>query len=106
MELITKSILISLAIVGLRIISSKGMILYFLRMPYEWLRDKAERTIINKVLWYLLIPTIGCVVCMSSVYTIVINYYYFTVDKWILINIFVVCCLNAIIYGFYTKLND
>jgi hypothetical protein len=39
-HLILTSIIISLAIVGLRIISSPGMILYFLRKPYDRLSDK------------------------------------------------------------------
>jgi len=35
--LIITTIMISLFCVGLRIISSKGMIFYFIRKPYEWL---------------------------------------------------------------------
>jgi hypothetical protein len=42
-HLILTSIIISLAIVGLRIISSPGMILYFLRKPYDRLSDKMNK---------------------------------------------------------------
>ena len=42
MEILIRSLEISLAICGLRIVSSKGMILYFLRMPYEWLQNELK----------------------------------------------------------------
>lgn len=39
MDIIIKSLIISFACIGLRIISSPGMILYFLRMPFDKLKE-------------------------------------------------------------------
>ena len=124
-ELIEQSIIISLAIVGLRIVSSKGMILHFLRMPYEWLlgmydfweeeyqntdddevEDYCRKHMIKfKVPIYILKPIIGCTTCMASVYTILISYLYFEVTTWTVLQIFIVACLNSIIMAYYEKLN-
>lgn len=40
MEILIKALVISLFCVGLCIISSPGMIFYFLRMPYDWLKAR------------------------------------------------------------------
>lgn len=113
--IIIKSVIISLAIVGLRVVSSRGMILYFLRMPYEWLVENEVKedwcnsiTITNKLytlLIYLLKPIIGCCVCMASVYTIAIDYYYYDLSKWTVLTIFMVATLNSIIFALYEKIN-
>lgn len=127
--ILLKSIVISLACVGLRIASSKGMLLYFLRMPYEWLTDKTKKEkfsynmqatnarglevrilIMSRIKKlsipiYILKPIIGCVTCMASVYTLLIEHFYFgNIDKWTILIIFIVACLNSIIYAFYEKL--
>lgn len=96
MEILIKSIVISLSICGLRIVSSKGMILYFLRKPFE-----------NTTGWknYLAKPFILCVTCMSSIWTIAIDYFYYgNMDKWTILTIFVVSALNAVIYATYKKI--
>jgi len=153
MELLIKSLIISLFCVGLRITSSKGYLLYFLRMPYERLEDlkKLKNKLIessNKIIketyivieskkgWHdtdenakklgkmldlirenektikstnpnknnwLILPLkvfIGCIVCMAS-YTWLIDYLYYTVDKWTILTVFIVACLNPIIYTLY-----
>lgn len=117
MELLEKALIISLYCVGLRIISSKGMILYFLRKPYEWIntrRDAAEmfkdekdwkagkiETLFYEVGTYVLKPLIGCVVCMGSFWTIIIELTYFNLSLSTLLLIFIVCAMNGIIYGMY-----
>ena len=98
-QILLKSILISLAIVGLRIVSSPGMILYILRMPYEWAQKN------NPYLTYLLKPIIGCTTCMASVWTIIIELVYFDLSLWTLITTFIVACMNSIFYELYDKLN-
>jgi len=119
--LITKSIIISLAICGLRMVSSKGMILEFLRMPYEWLLCEVEEiskfnklhsidsTLLEtwkyKILIYILKPLIGCTTCMASVWTLIIEYSYFKLSWWSVITVFIVACMNSIIFALYEKLN-
>lgn len=124
MEILIKSLIISLAIVGLRIVSSPGMFLYFLRMPYEILvnvnkrfnkrvpKDKAELwvgqfigLILLRMPVYLLKPIIGCTTCMASVWTIVIDYTYFELNKYTILTAFIVAALNSLIYALYVKLD-
>lgn len=97
MEIIIKSLIISFFCVGLRIVSGEGMILHFLRKPYEIVKNEAIKTILK--------PIIGCVTCMGSVWTIVISYFYFEVTKWTLLQIIIVCGFNAIIYAYYESIN-
>jgi len=100
MEILIKAIIISLFCVGLRIISSPGMLLFFLRMPYDWAKDR------SKVLHYLLKPVIGCGTCMASVWTIAIELgYYGAFTLQSVIIAFVVAALNSIIHAYYEKLN-
>mgnify|MGYP007059577415 CR=1 FL=1 len=100
MELIIKSFIISLAIVELRIFSSPGMILFFLRMPYDYFNDR------SKVITYLLKPVIGCTTCMASVWTLVIDAFYFErLNKWTILTIFIVACLNSIIMALYERIS-
>ena len=126
--IIIKAIVISLAIVGLRIVSSKGMILHILRMPYEYLQNElnmniaflsslkySEATIkyineqkriivYHKIAIYLLKPIIGCTTCMASFYTIIIEYSYFDLSKWSILTIFMVATINSILFSLYEKL--
>lgn len=116
--MIERAIIISLAIVGLRVVSSKGMILYFLRMPYEYcisaldfydaIYDCNHKARIKKIqfktLIYILKPIIGCCTCMASVYTITIDYYYFELTEWTVLSIFMVATLNSIIFSLYERL--
>ena len=99
MDMLIKSLIISLACVGLRIVSSPGMILYFLRMPYEWAQNESD------MLTYILKPVIGCVTCMASVWTLVIEkVFYSGLNKATILIIFIVAALNSIIYGIYQKI--
>ena len=101
-----KSLVISLFCVGLRMVTDDGMILEAIRKPYVWLREK-ELNIWGEIILYLLTPIIGCVVCMSSVWTLLIDYYYFNCfGKWTILTIFVVASLNALIYSWFNKLNE
>lgn len=105
MEIIVKAIVISSFCVGLRITSDDGMILEFLRYPYKWLQGK-DLNIIGKICEYILTPIIGCVICMASVWSLVIDYYYFNnFNKWTILLIFVVASFNGIIYSIFDKLN-
>lgn len=127
MELLIKSLIISFAIVGLRIASSKEMVLYFLRAPYDilkrvrkstndkFIKNSTERLeLYVYVFWrailldlpiYLMKPVIGCVTCMASFWTLVIEHFYFgNIDKWTILTIFVVAAFNSISYAFYEKL--
>ncbi len=90
-------IFISLFCVGLRIASSKGMVLYFLRRPYE----KAKSPFLN----WLLSPLIGCCTCMASVHSLWIFCYLneFVFLDWLLCAISV-AALNAILYRTYEYL--
>ena len=105
MEILIKALIISLFCVGLRITSDDGMILSFIRMPYVWLESK-ELNFWGKLAHYLLKPIIGCITCMASVWSITIDYYYFHYfNKWTILLIFVVACLNTMIYRLYEKLD-
>lgn len=95
MELLVKSLIISLFCVGLRIITSKGMIGYPLRKPFENLTGWKQ---------YIMKPFILCVTCYASVWTIIIEYSYFKLSWWTLLIIFIVACLNSIIMALYEKL--
>jgi hypothetical protein len=99
MEVLIKALIISGFCIGLRIISSPGMIFYFLRMPYEW----AEKN--SNPLKQVLKPVIGCGTCMASVWTLAIelgHYHTFTTESVIIA--FVVAALNSIFYAYYEKL--
>lgn len=99
MEILIKSLVISLFCVGLRIISSPGMLLYFLRQPYEWAQNKTN------ILKHLLKPVIGCGTCMASVWTIAIELtYYNELSLKTFIIMFIVAALNSILYAYYEKL--
>lgn len=127
MEILEKALIISLFCVGLRIISRKGMILYFLRMPYESIKKEIKfiRKLNKQKKWltqeenlfsgllkicyvlnmaiirFILKASIGCVTCMSGTYTIILELSYYSLSKWTVLTIFIVACLNSIIYGIY-----
>lgn len=97
-EIIFTSVVISMFCVGLRIISSPGMIFYFLRSPYEKTSSKLFKFIFK--------PIIGCVTCMGSVHSI-----------WIFIAMhgasweLIVCAissagLNAITFSHYERISS
>jgi len=121
MEILIKALIISLFCVGLRIISGPGMLLYFLRMPYEYYKNygvwakhfemnesfELPQSAIRRynLASYLLKPIIGCGTCMASVWTIVIELgYYNTFTIQSVIIAFVVAALNSIIHAYYEKL--
>lgn len=88
--------LISLACLGVRAVTDKGMIFYFLRCPFERLeekRDEIDETILEKIgdlqyltytyrldsfktlfytsILYLMKPILTCSTCMASVHTLI-----------------------------------
>ena len=101
MDILLKALIISLFCVGLRIISSPGMIFYFLRQPYEWSQRHSQ------LLKYILKPVIGCGTCMASVWTIAIEigYYNNTFSVQSVIIAFIVAALNSLIYAYYEKIS-
>lgn len=127
MELLEKALIISLFCVGLRIVSSKGMILSWLRFPYEsinkeikfirklnkqkkWLTQEENLFsgllkicyVLNMaIIRVILKAVIGCVVCMGSFWTIIIELTYFKLSLSTLLLIFIVCAMNGIIYAMY-----
>ena len=129
--LLIKSLIISLVCVGLRMVSSKGMIFYFLRWPYDRLQKhlKKEKKFLKflkkattvpkipvtttekiilfyKTLIYILKPFIGCVTCMASVYSLAIDWHYYGhCDRYKVLLIFMVACLNTLFYTLFEKLN-
>lgn len=122
MEILIKSLIISLFCVGLRIISSPGMLLYFLRMPFDYYKNygvwakhfeiNEDFELPNKIknrynlATYLLKPIIGCGTCMASVWTVAIELgYYNTFTIQSVIIAFVVAALNSIIHAYYEQLN-
>ena len=133
MEILINSLIISLFCVGLRLVTEDGMILDFIRKPYEMLSKavyRQERFVkliyirrnknplidlryansvdwkryFNKKIIYLLKPIIGCVTCMSSVWSVVISHFFLNgIEKQTLLIIFVVACLNTWIYKLIDK---
>ena len=136
-ELLLKSLTISLFCVGLRIVSSKGMVLYFIRWPYDKFKELLAEEVklkedflyhlkagngnvedlkkgiraasyaigFERCLIYLLKPVIACSTCMASLWTILLDYFYFNaLGKSTIIIIFVCACLNSIIHAVYDKL--
>ena len=82
--ILIKSLTVSLFCVGLRIVSSEGMILHFLRKPYEYLENLKNEDDISELgnfYMYLMKPIIGCTTCMASVWSVVIDYYYFNYEN-------------------------
>ena len=107
MDILIKSLIVSLFCVGLRMVSSKEMILHFLRVPYEWVKSIKNPNKLNKLLVYLMKPIIGCVTCMSSVWSLVISHFYFGgINKWTILIIFVSSCLNTLIYTVFEKVDN
>jgi len=118
-------IFISLFCIGLRIVSSKGMILYFLRKPYDFvckeineikriynlIDNKDSKPLLAEhvkmeiryysILQYILKPIIGCVTCMASFWTIVWGFYYqFTIVEFFMVAL-PVAALNAVGFAVY-----
>lgn len=112
---------ISLFCIGLHIVMGEGMLLHFIRKPYDRNYDKLEvitneiksgfrnkdgeywrRTIIE----VLLKPVIGCVVCYSSFWTIVWHGLYFGFGELypLIHEMFIVAAFNAILVGLYDRL--
>jgi len=107
MDLLIKAFTISLFCVGLRIASSPGMVLYFLRYPFDLLLEVKKPNRLNSIAVNILKPVIGCITCMASVYTILIEVlYYKGLNMQTILLIFVVASMNTIIYTAYNNLND
>ncbi len=89
LSLFTTIILISAFCIGLRTISAKGFILYFLRIPYERSTGFLKQ---------LLKPVIGCCTCMASIHGtwifIFMNYGQIELSAtWFVF--LVLCCISA-----------
>lgn len=88
---------ISLFCVGLRLVTDRGMILDFLREPY--LSGGTVTQILLK-------PVFGCIVCMASVWTMVL-YPLLNGLEWKLIpTMFIVALFNGLIWNLYNKIED
>ena len=112
MMILENALIISLFCCGLRAVSSKNLILEFVRMPYLWATDMVNKTkhgnsartrhhFKYKAIYWILKALTGCVVCMSGIYTGLMDLCYYELSKWTILTIFTVACMNAIIYGIY-----
>jgi len=95
--MIIQALEISLAIVGLRLVTDKGMVLDFLRQPY------LSGGTITQI---LLKPVVGCYLCMSSFWTLVLYPFLVGVDWKIFPTMFIVAAFNAIIYNTILRLES
>ena len=96
MEILIQSLVISLASVGLRIITSAGMIGYPIRKPFENLTGWRQ---------YVMKPFILCVTCFASVWSVVISFFYYELNKETILIIFIAASLNSIIYALYEMIS-
>lgn len=56
---------------------------------------------------HIMKPIIGCCTCMASVWVIVIDYFYFnSLNKWTVLIIFVVACLNSLFYATFELIKE
>tara|TARA_R110000782_G_scaffold8498_1_gene27720 strand:+ start:200 stop:511 length:312 start_codon:yes stop_codon:yes gene_type:complete len=87
------ALIISLASLGFRAITGKGMILYFLRKPFDNSTDKA--------LIYAMKPVLLCSTCMASVHTLIwfpiITGEFFTAN--LILVMLMVATLNTLIWA-------
>ena len=109
--MITLAITISLATLGFRAITSNGMILYFLRKPFDIITENSYLEIkqpkINKIILHLAKPFITCVTCMASMHTLI--YYPIlvgTYDKYTIPVMLMVAFINTITWELYQKLQE
>ena len=88
--MIYTAIIISMASLGFRCITAPGMLLYFLRRPFENAHDFIR---------YLGKPLILCSTCMASVHTLIWYPYLVGEFNWdIIITMLIVAFLNTILY--------
>jgi len=109
--MIYTALIISLSTLGFRAITSNGMILYFLRRPFDiitennYLQIKQPKQ--NQIVLYLAKPLITCVTCMASIHTLI--YYPVIVgsyDKYTTPTMLIVAFLNTIIWEALEKLRE
>ena len=109
--MITLAIVISLATLGFRAITSQGMILYFLRRPFDIITENRDMNIkqpkYNLIILYLAKPFITCVTCMASIHTLI--WYYVIIGHYSTLTIpvmLMVAFINTIAWEAYQKLMD
>jgi len=99
---------ISLITIGFRCITDKGMILYFLRSPFDKLVDRKTGYISTqeyKKAWkydwliYLAKPFITCSTCMASVHTLLWYPYFIGWDLNIIPTMLMVATMNTVIFA-------
>jgi len=104
MKIIELALVISLASLGFRAITGKGMILYFLRQPFDYLTEKQT----NKPIIYLAKPILLCSTCMASVHTLIwfpiITGEFRTIN--IILTMLIVATLNTLIWATVEKLQE
>lgn len=102
---------ISLATLGFRAITSNGMILYFLRRPFDIITEnnylEIKQPAYKQFILYLAKPFITCVTCMASIHTLI---WYFVIvgnyDRFTIFVMLMVAFLNTIIWEIYEKLRE
>lgn len=113
--------IVSLFCFGLYITTEEGMLLHFLKKPYDRNYEKLElakqrklagfssplgeikrRTILDAILT----PIIGCIICFGSFWTLVwyTLFYGFSMPHILVLSMFIVSGLNALIIALYSKL--
>ena len=125
MNILYIALLISLASLGFRAITDKGMILYFLRKPFDKLSERktdleAEldkrfknlapfdgvhlydtmKVNIMKIILYIMKPFILCSTCMASVHTLV--WWFVMGFEWnynVVLVMLIVATLNTLIWS-------
>lgn len=84
-EILINIIIISLFCLGLRTILSDGMILHFIRKPFEGKKGPGKYD-------YLLKPVILCVVCFASVWGASV---FITLNGWDKMPELIICCISS-----------
>ena len=105
MIILTQSLIISFFCIGLRISMEEGMILESFRKPYTDLLEINEDDLnqLGKISYIVLKPIVGCITCMSSFWTLILSYFYFSITPRTILVIFIVAGLNSILYKIYEK---
>lgn len=116
---------------GLRIVTDKGQLLYFLRKPFDDMKDEIEvnenkieihkfakqikememcelMNKMNRQLLYLFKPILLCVTCLASVWGvtwfILLNGISIDLIKFMVLNSFIAAFINTFIWNLYERL--
>lgn len=104
MSLLITALAISMASLGFRLITDKGMIFYFLRKPFDDLSDKKTKSKSQerrkKAILYAMKPVMLCSTCMASVHTLVWYWVlYGGYDKYTILVMLMVAFLNTFLHS-------